>query len=66
MLDIENIFVKYIQRYPLANHLYWLVKKKTGGYAKWAFLNHADLNSAYESHLASIGQTDTLILFAKK
>ena len=65
-VGFENIFVKYIQRYPLANHLYWLAKRQPGGHEKWTFLNQDDLNSAYERQLAAIGQTDTLLLLAKK
>jgi 2-polyprenyl-3-methyl-5-hydroxy-6-metoxy-1,4-benzoquinol methylase len=54
-------WLKHIQRYPLSNHLYWLANGKPGGHQKWGFLNDNQLNKAYESQLASIGKTDTLI-----
>ena len=55
-------WIKHIQRYPLANHLYWLSKDKPGGHKKWNFLNNDRLNSEYESQLALIGRTDTIIV----
>jgi 2-polyprenyl-3-methyl-5-hydroxy-6-metoxy-1,4-benzoquinol methylase len=55
-------WIKHIQRYPLANHLYWLSKDKPGGHKKWNFLNNDRLNAEYESQLALIGKTDTIIL----
>ena len=62
---IENIdteFIQHIQRYPLSNHLYWLSKEKAGGHEKWGnFLDTKELSSAYESSLARIGTTDTII-----
>lgn len=55
-------FIKYIQRYPLSNHLYWLSKSKPGGHKVWgSFIDSQELNRAYELQLASIGATDTLI-----
>ncbi len=55
-------FIKHIQRYPLSNHLYWLSNSKAGGHVKWGeFLDSKELTKAYESQLASLGMTDTLI-----
>lgn len=60
--ELNLDFVKYIQRYPLSNHLYWLSKNKPGGHTKWGnFIDTPQLKSAYESSLASVGATDTLI-----
>jgi 2-polyprenyl-3-methyl-5-hydroxy-6-metoxy-1,4-benzoquinol methylase len=60
-------FVKYIQRYPLSNHLYWLSKNRSGGHEKWAnFIDSKELNSAYEAQLASIGATDTILAMLSK
>lgn len=59
-------WVTHIQRYPLSNHLYWLSKGKPGGHAIWGFLNNEQLESAYESKLAAIGMTDTIIAAASK
>jgi SAM-dependent methyltransferase len=49
-----------IQRYGLANHLYWLAEGKPGGHLIWADSSNPMLDAAYESHLASINRTDTL------
>lgn len=55
-------FIKYIQRYPLSNHLYWLSKNKPGGHKHWAnFIDTPNLSKEYENSLASIGATDTII-----
>lgn len=54
-------YIKQVQRYSLANHLYWLSKGKPGGQEKWHFLDSSELNSAYEKQLASIGGCDTLL-----
>lgn len=54
-------WIKHIQRYPLSNHLYWLTNGKPGGHQKWGFLNNRQINTAYESQLAAIGKTDTII-----
>ncbi|MCF6331263.1 MAG: class I SAM-dependent methyltransferase [Sulfurimonas sp.] len=60
-------FVKHIQRYPLSNHLYWLSKNKPGGHEKWGnFIDSQQLNEAYESQLASIGATDTILVILSK
>ena len=49
-----------IQRYSLANHLYWLVQGKPGGHKKWAEFNEHVLNDAYSSKLIEMGIADTL------
>ena len=54
-------YVDHIQRYPLSNHLHWLSKGAPGGHQKWSVLDSDDLSKAYESRLASLGLTDTLI-----
>jgi len=55
-------FTKYIQRYPLSNHLYWLSNNKPGGHQKWGnFIDSPELTKAYESQLSSMGVTDTVI-----
>lgn len=53
-------FVKQVQRYPLSNHLYWLVNEKPGGHHVWEFINSSGLHDAYEKQLASVGMCDTL------
>lgn len=54
-------YVKHIQRYPLSNHLYWLAAGEAGGHREWGFLDSPELSNAYESALARIGKTDTLM-----
>ncbi len=59
---VEMEFVKYIQRYSLSNHLYWLSNDKPGGHQKWgSFIDSPELTKAYEAQLSSIGATDTVI-----
>lgn len=49
-----------IQRYSLANHLYWLAEGKPGGHKKWTEFNEQVLNAAYSSKLIEMGIADTL------
>lgn len=49
-----------IQRYPLANHLYWLSQGKPGGHVKWAEINDEKLNRIYEKLLVDSKIADTL------
>ena len=64
--EIENIeinFIKHIQRYPLSNHLYWLANNKPAGHQQWGnFLDSPQLVEAYETQLATVGATDTIIM----
>jgi 2-polyprenyl-3-methyl-5-hydroxy-6-metoxy-1,4-benzoquinol methylase len=62
----SNIVIKGIQRYPLANHLFWLAKGKPGGHKVWADLIPYELNAAYADRLAELDFTDTLVAFANK
>lgn len=55
-------YIKQIQRYPLANHLFWLAQHKAGGHKRWHFMNSAILNTAYEQQLAAIGKCDTILM----
>lgn len=54
-------YLKYVQRYTPANHLYWLSQGRPGGHAHWHFLDTPELSAAYEKSLAAIGRTDTII-----
>jgi 2-polyprenyl-3-methyl-5-hydroxy-6-metoxy-1,4-benzoquinol methylase len=62
----KNIVIKGVQRYSISNHLHWLVKGKPGGHINYSHLETDRLRSAYEEMLASIDQTDTLLLIAEK
>jgi 2-polyprenyl-3-methyl-5-hydroxy-6-metoxy-1,4-benzoquinol methylase len=59
-------WIKYVQRYPLSNHLYWLAKGKPGGQKVWGIMNNDILDKEYESQLSNIGKTDTIILGVSK
>jgi 2-polyprenyl-3-methyl-5-hydroxy-6-metoxy-1,4-benzoquinol methylase len=61
-----EILIQGFQRYPLANHLYWLSQGKPGGHHEWNYLRNVDLDAAYSSLLTQIDKTDTLIAFCKK
>jgi 2-polyprenyl-3-methyl-5-hydroxy-6-metoxy-1,4-benzoquinol methylase len=57
-------WIRQVQRYSIANHLYWLSFGKPGGHKVWAFLDNQEIISAYENNLASLGICDTLIASA--
>ena len=63
-LEVENL--SGCQRYPLANHLYWLSQGKAGGQEVWHDLRDEDLDAAYEANLVATRRTDTLVAIAKK
>jgi len=49
-----------VQRYGIANHLYWLSKGEPGGHKKWNFVENSLINSQYEKLLADLNMNDTL------
>lgn len=55
-----------IQRYSLANHLYWLSKGKPGGHVRWGEFNEVKLNELYAEKLIEMGTADTLWTIGKK
>ena len=63
-LMVRNGFVTssntQIQRYSLANHLYWLSEGKPGGHMKWTEFNEKELNDRYAEKLIEEGIADTL------
>lgn len=61
-----SISIQGFQRYPLANHLYWLSEGKPGGHQQWSYLRNEQVDDAYASMLAQLDKTDTLIAFARK
>jgi 2-polyprenyl-3-methyl-5-hydroxy-6-metoxy-1,4-benzoquinol methylase len=60
-LGFKTEAIRQEQRYPLANHLYWLAEGKPGGHIRWNFLNNSVLEHAYKNVLASIGKCDTIV-----
>jgi len=51
---------KYIQRYSLSNHVWWMTKGRPGGHKEMTFLNDERLMEEYERVLAENEVTDTI------
>jgi len=49
-----------VQRYGIANHLYWLTFGEPGGHVHWDFLESDLIQSEYEKSLYKLKQSDTL------
>jgi len=62
----QDVRISGVQRYPFANHLYWLWKGEPGGQQKLPAFREELLEKAYEERLVSIDQTDTLLVQAQK
>jgi 2-polyprenyl-3-methyl-5-hydroxy-6-metoxy-1,4-benzoquinol methylase len=62
----KNISIKGFQRYPLANHLYWLSKGQSGGHQHFQQFRNKSLDLEYSNLLKNLDQTDTLIAIAEK
>lgn len=58
---LKIAFQTQIQRYSLANHLYWLANGLPGGHIQWNMMNSHSLNEEYEKLLVGLGKADTLI-----
>jgi SAM-dependent methyltransferase len=63
LIDIE---ITSVQRYPLANHLYWLSQGKPGGQLAWKHLTNPALDAAYAETLAAADMTDTLVATGRR
>ncbi len=55
-----------IQRYSLANHLFWLSNGKPGGHMIWKEFNRQILNKEYAEELVKENMADTLWYIGKK
>lgn len=65
-VGLEEIQIEGVQRYPLSNHLNWLVNGTAGGHkSSLSSLDSDALLDAYQSALARIDATDTLVAIAK-
>ncbi len=62
----KNISIKGFQRYPLANHLYWLLNHQPGGHQFLQQFRNKAIDKEYANLLKNIDQTDTLIAIAEK
>jgi SAM-dependent methyltransferase len=61
-----GITVRGFQRYPLANHLFWLMRGQPGGHARLPQFRDRRLEEAYAGVLQNLNQTDTLIAIAER
>ena len=57
---------QFVQRYPISNHLYWLLHGKPNGHSHWKKLNRNFICKAYQYFLSITSHTDTLIAIATK
>ena len=62
--EIENN--TSVQRYGLANHMFWLVNGQPGGHVIWSDMFSHETESSYENDLVNNGAADTLWIVAKK
>ena len=61
-----DIDINGLQRYSLANHLYWLNHSKPGGHQIWSDLTSPLLDQAYAQQLSKLDMNDTIIAMANK
>lgn len=63
--EYRNLEIAGYQRYPLANHLYWLSKQKPGGHDAWGFLSSSALEEGYQALMTKLDTTDSLLAYVK-
>lgn len=51
----------HFQRYPIANHLFWLAQGKPGGQNVWEIFNQENLMNQYAQILAENKMSDTIL-----
>lgn len=61
-IGLKINYIKQVQRYSLANHLYWLAEEKPNGHNVWKELDNIELNKVYEAKLRELGKCDTVII----
>jgi 2-polyprenyl-3-methyl-5-hydroxy-6-metoxy-1,4-benzoquinol methylase len=62
----KEVAIRGHQRYGVANHLHWLAEGKPGGHAIWPQISEQGLDESYETALAKIDASDTLLAYARK
>ena len=62
----ENLEISTVQRYGLANHLYWMSHQMAGGHVYWENKFSSATERAYAQDLISQGKADTLWFVARK
>ena len=60
----KKVKIQYYQRYNLANHFGWFIKRKPGGHLIYKEYFDEQINKLYFENLKKLGQTDTLIAVA--
>jgi 2-polyprenyl-3-methyl-5-hydroxy-6-metoxy-1,4-benzoquinol methylase len=65
-INLKVNYIKQIQRYSIANHLYWLSNGKPRGHKEWNFFDSKELNDAYGTQLAKLGKCDTILASISK
>lgn len=66
LAGFRDVQVSGIQRYPLANHLFWLSQGAPGGQARWPDLRSGPVEEAYAALLDKADLTDTLVAIGTK
>ena len=62
----QEVSIIFMQRYPLSNHINWIINGEPGGYkSKFSVLDDDSLSNSYSNSLAKIGLSDTLLAFCK-
>jgi SAM-dependent methyltransferase len=62
----RNIDAVTVQRYGLANHLYWMTHQRAGGHVYWENRFSPTTETSYAQDLINQGKADTLWLKAEK
>ncbi|WP_426829654.1 class I SAM-dependent methyltransferase [Candidatus Planktophila dulcis] len=62
----KDVDVRGVQRYGIANHLYWMTHQKAGGHIYWEDKFSQSTEFAYAQDLIDRGKADTLWLQATK
>lgn len=61
LAGFRDVSVTGHQRYPLANHLHWLLQNEPGGHERHPELSNEALDRAYANQLDTLDATDTLV-----
>jgi hypothetical protein len=61
-VGFKRVSIRSVQRYPISNHLGWLSRNSPGGHTSdLSVLDSDSMHVAYESALAQVDATDTLV-----
>lgn len=66
MAGFSQVRVEGVQRYGLANNLFWLSKARPGGHDAWAETFSPESELYYSKDLAKLGLSDTLLATCAK